>query len=356
MKKTKNIVFYIIAFLLILLIITMSLLILFAKDGVRIRFDNGLFGSTKTQIATQNTVFSPQNQPINELQEIKNKFQNEAGELKVSLNLKIDELNQALSESKKDKEANKNLTDELNKLKEEITNKGKELETLNTNKSNLEAQKKQLENKNKELEKTISVANFNKTIKPKETIVVKQENELKVPKSNNVTKTVNVIYFWFRLEGTQTGALCSGMTQGNVILTVSHCQSNKPASDIVLSRSLLEEDIVPVYQETLTANFNDGKFKIFTVDKGVVNGFYNKYNYCQVGKCEFIYLDTEQLVGEGNSGSPLYDPAGNFVGVLSGGFNEVQCPSIKVGLLANNEGVRNCSTDISFAVDKSYKP
>ena len=367
-----------VAFLLVLFIIFGVFLI---NQGLRLRITStGL----QWQISAKNNILSPNKELINTLQGNYNQLVTDKASLAATLVIQNDKLAETTKNLEaKNQEYNK-LNDENTKAKADIEAKAKELEqknkdleskagevnglnnakdNLQNQKTTLESQKATLERQKKDLEKTIASGNFSQArIPTKPTLPSPQTKVFTPPGPNNSSRTVTVIYFWFATsEG--YGALCSGELNSakTVITTVTHCQNNAPKNpDRVMYRNIPvnSPDIFAVYTQSFNINFGDNNYKIISVDKGIVNASYdtrtNGHCYTGSNTCNEILVKTSTTLGEGNSGSTVYDPSGRFVGVLSGGFEESRCPLIAVGNLPPQGGNRSCSTSIIIALDGGY--
>ena len=364
-----------------LLVLTIIFGIFLINQGLRLRITSS---GVQWQISAKNNILSPNNQLINTLQNNHNQLATDKASLIATLTTQNDKLAETTKNLEaKNQEYNK-LAAENAKVKADIEAKSKELEqknkdlesktgevsglnnaknNLQNQKASLESQKATLERQKKDLEKTIASGNFSQArIPTKPTLPSPQTKVFNPPGPNNSSRTVTVIYFWFATsEG--YGALCSGELNSakTVITTVTHCQNNAPKNpDRVMYRNIPVDspDIFAVYTESFNVNFGDNNYKIVSVDKGIVNASYDSRTngHCYAGSniCNEILLKTSTSLGEGNSGSTVYDPSGRFVGVLSGGFEESRCALIAVGNLPPQGGNRSCSTSIIIALDGGY--
>jgi hypothetical protein len=191
----------------------------------------------------------------------------------------------------------------------------------------------------------------------------KQNLQNKVVEQKKLDKQkVQVLYYL--KEGVNSDYFCSGLKQGQKVLTASHCiygnsdfksnQDRVAVDDRVFSKNVVIRKDLEIVPNTKS------EFMIGTADKGLVGAV--KYaDGCLDSDCYYFQVRSYRVLGQGNSGSPLWDPEGDYVGSLSYGIlkDEQSCEKIVFNhpTITNIEDGLNriCSYILVFNTDFDYR-
>lgn len=199
------------------------------------------------------------------------------------------------------------------------------------------------------------------------------KNSYSAPLIPSQSNTVEAVYYFKKITD-NTGFTCSGIKIGNTIKTITHCidtglQSTSPVelTKVENEENLVDDDTInPDYiliDKMLTISSNtELKFSIASADKNIVTA--NKYQGCLDVDCKFYSIKSTDVLGQGNSGSGVYDMFGDYAGAISmmttnenGNEISVACPAI----LFNNPDIkpakiedRKCSDLIIFRTTQSF--
>ena len=135
--------------------------------------------------------------------------------------------------------------------------------------------------------------------------------KLPVITENKVTQITAVFY-----QNKTTNATCSGILNSGKIITIAHCLD----SNIALNDEKVIEIDAENHEMLITKNYNlenleKNVYYVASVDKGLVKGYGKPIPNCS--DCPNLFLKLENFLGEGNSGSGVYDWNGKYIGSLS---------------------------------------
>lgn len=199
--------------------------------------------------------------------------------------------------------------------------------------------------------KAIDLTNILPTNKSKNTDTEKLED-------NNITKIIQVLYYF----NENSNLMCSGLKDGANIITSNHCLQ-KDFKDIaqdgvVTDSNVLSKNVFLRTDLVIKSNIIR-EFSIATVDKGVV-GASDTNAGCVDDKCLFFKVKSYKSLGQGNSGTPMFDYAGDYAGALSYmHLSDTYSCDIISYIDTNNNKVedfnRNCSFDLVFNTSENFR-
>lgn len=185
------------------------------------------------------------------------------------------------------------------------------------------------------------------------------QEEVKISNENKIAeKKIQVLYYFKETYGN----LCSGLKEGFKVKTVRHCISTYDLSleneRVMYDNNVLSENVI--LRTDLTIKPNDrGEFSIATADKGIV-GAVEYAGGCQDDECNFYSVKAYKILGQGNSGSPVFDSNGNYAGALSllqqvdiDSCDEIRFEHPRFGEIADQD--RKCSYYVTFATSEGFR-
>lgn len=169
-------------------------------------------------------------------------------------------------------------------------------------------------------------------------------------------KEFQILYYYKET----TKGLCSGLKQGEKVLTAKHCvykNIDLKTDSVFVDHYVYSKNVL--IRKDVTIESNDRKeFSIATADKGVVSGVVPKEGGCVDDKCLFFKIKSYRPLGQGNSGTPLFDYDGEYAGALSFGEGGYSCDVINFdneSLYVDRDSDRSCSFYVIFSTSENFR-
>jgi multidrug efflux pump subunit AcrA (membrane-fusion protein) len=234
-----------------------------------------------------------------------------------------------------------NLQDTIKQKDQQILDLTKKLDdttnTANQKQKALDDSKAELEATKADLKKVKAAKEA--AIKIRQAQIAEQQKQTQEKQTNTnlnqlpVASSISARAIYYVAEGQigsgQSVKSCSGQLIGTTIRTVNHCNGGKDIThDPAVNVPLGNKEIL--IDTPLSVTPQKGLYYIMSADKGVVSA---KEEFDSIGLYPgaILSLILTQPLGEGNSGSAIYDWTGKYVGALSVGLGtEFKCPIIPV--------------------------
>ena len=120
-------------------------------------------------------------------------------------------------------------------------------------------------------------------------------------KDNLQVKDFDVIVVFFE---NKDGGTCSGLLEGSIIKTISHCFDSDIALNFENVITINKNQVNILLQKKVNITPQKNSYNIISIDKDVVVGLGKPIPNCET--CPNLFLKTTDSLGEGNSGSPVF--------------------------------------------------